>query len=326
MRIQAGDLQEVAGEPPPKSLQDRRTAIKVDHLVKRYGGLEAVADISFEVGSGEIFALLGPNGAGKTTTVEILEGYRRPDAGAVQVLGLDPIAEGALLKGRIGVMLQEGGLYPAITPREALRLFANFYPEPADPEELLALVGLVEAADRRYRRLSGGQKQRLALALALVPDPEVVFLDEPSTGLDPLARRSTWDIILDLKHRGVTVVLTTHYLEEAERLADRVAIIDRGRLIALESPAQLIGSDGSTVRLRASGAVDVNQLAELPSARAVQQAGAGSYVFETADAAALLVEITTLLQRDGLLATELSVGRGTLEDVFLDLTGREFEE
>lgn len=300
-------------------------AIRVDGLVKTYGAKRAVDWLSFEVRQGEIFALLGPNGAGKTTTIEILEGYRRPDAGEVTVLGYDPISQGGRLKPSIGAMLQEGGLYPAITAREALDLFAHFYPHPRDTDELLCLLGLEESAGTRYRRLSGGEKQRLALALALVGRPQLVFLDEPTAGLDPQARRATWEIVSGLREDNVTVLLTTHYLEEAERLADRVAIMDQGKLVALGSPESLVRSDASTVRIRTTSAISPEALGGLPSAREVHQDGGGVYVVETADAPSLLVEITSWLRQEGVLVTELRVGQGSLEDVFLSLTGREFQ-
>ncbi len=211
-------------ETPAAAGSSDGVAIAVRRLVKSYSGRRAVDDLSFDVIAGECFALLGPNGAGKTTTIEILEGYRAPDAGTVRVLGLDPQRQGPQLKRRIGLMLQESGIYPAIQVGEALRLFASYYPNPADPLALLRLVGLEDAARTRYRQLSGGQKQRLSLALALVGRPELVFLDEPTTGMDPQARLATWEIVRSLKQTGVTVVLTTHFMDEAERLADRVAL------------------------------------------------------------------------------------------------------
>jgi ABC-2 type transport system ATP-binding protein len=298
----------------------------LDGLVKSYGGRRAVDGLSFEIARGEIFALLGPNGAGKTTTVETLEGYRRADAGTVRVLGCDPIVEGPRLKPLIGVMLQEGGIYPSITPLESLRLFARFYERPREPEQLIDLVGLRDAAGTRYRRLSGGQKQRLALALALIPRPELVFLDEPTTGLDPQARRMTWELMAQLKRDGVTVLLTTHYLEEAERLADRIAIIDEGRLVALDTPRALVQSQGTAVRLRTGEPVDLSLLLQLPSVRDVRADDGNGYVFDTGSVPELLVEITTALRDRGIPVTELRVGEGSLEDAFLRLTGKEFLE
>src|SRR5215471_2061769 len=205
-------------------------AIVVAGLKKSYGSTRAVDGVSFDVGRGEVFGLLGPNGAGKTTTVETLEGYRTPDAGAVRVLGLDPVREARALRPRIGVMLQEGGLYPRLKPLELLRLFAAYYDDPESPEALLDTIGLRDSADTPVRRLSGGQAQRLSLACALIGRPEVVFLDEPTAGMDPHARATTWQLVEDMKARGVTVLLTTHAMDEAEHLCDRVAIIAGGKL------------------------------------------------------------------------------------------------
>lgn len=301
-------------------------AIQVVGLVKRYGSRQVVDGLSFEVQRGEIFALLGPNGAGKSTTMEILEGYRTRDAGTVRVLGLDPIAEAHRLKPRIGVMLQGGGLYLTMTPREAVRLFATFYPAPNDPDEMLSLVGLDDAAGTRYRRLSGGQKQRLSLALALIGRPELVFLDEATAGMDPQARRLTWNMIRSLRDSGVTVLLTTHYLEEAERLADRVAIIDAGRLIKIGTPSDLAGVETGGVRLRTAVPVDLEILRQLPTAVSVHRNGDGLVEFETSDAPQLLVEITGRLRDEGVQILELRVGSGSLEELFLRLTGEGLRE
>jgi ABC-2 type transport system ATP-binding protein len=298
-------------------------AVAVDGLVKTYGSRRAVDGVSFRVARGETFALLGPNGAGKTTTLEILEGYRAPDGGAVRVLGLDPQRQGAALRPRIGVMLQETGLYRSITPREALHLFASYYAAPADPDGLLALVGLEDAAKTRYRRLSGGQRQRLALALALVGRPELLFLDEPSAGMDPQARAATWDLIRQLKATGATVLLTTHYLEEAARLADRVAIVDHGQLIALGTPAELTRGDATQVRLRATPGLDVAALATLPSVLDARETQPGVYALQTQKAEDLLVEVVAWLRERDVLPSEIRVGEESLEDVFLRLTGRE---
>ncbi|GAC1330302.1 MAG: ABC transporter ATP-binding protein [Chloroflexota bacterium] len=299
-------------------------AILVENLTKRYGSKRVIDDLSFQVQKGEIFALLGPNGAGKTTTVEILEGYRSFDHGCVEVLGARPAERGGGLKTRVGAMPQEGGLYPAISPRGALTLFASFYDRPRPVDEMLDLVSLRDAEKTRYRRLSGGQKQRLSLALALIGRPELVFLDEPTAGLDPQARRATWDIILRLRDESVTVVLTTHYLEEAERLADRVAIIDHGRLVALGTPEDLARAGAPQVRLRTAAPVDVAALAGLPSVRAATMDDT-EYVVETADPATLLVEVTTWLRAQGVSLLELHVGQASLEEVFLRVTGHEFQ-
>ena len=252
--------------------------------------------------------------------MEILEGFRAPDAGTVRVLGLDPRRDAAQLRPRIGVMLQETGLYRGITPREALHLFASYYEAPVEPDALLRLVGLEDAARTRYRRLSGGQRQRLALGLALVGRPEVLFLDEPTAGMDPQARSATWELVRGLQAAGVTVLLTTHYLEEAERLADRVAIIDHGRLVALGTPAALTRGDATRVQLRAPAGLDVRALAALPSAQDVEAPTPGLYVLHTHDASSLLVELTSFLRDRGVVPTELRVGAGSLEDVYLRLT------
>ena len=304
-------------------------AITVEGLTKRYGEKPAVHEVSFSVTRGEIFALLGPNGAGKTTTVEILEGYRKADGGTVRVLGLDPQRDGPALKPRIGVMLQQDGVYPDLRPPEVLGLFAQFFAASEDPAELLRLVGLTEAAKTRCRQLSGGQKRRLALALALVGKPDLVFLDEPTTGMDPQARRATWDIILKLKERGATILLTTHFMDEAERLADRIAILDHGEIIALDTPAGLTASQSTTtteVFFTARPGLDVAALGKLPAARGARSNGPGRYVVETGDAPGLLVELTTWLrEQDGELS-ELRVGKSSLEDVFLRLTGKDMRE
>src|SRR5262249_28410783 len=204
---------------------------------------------------GEIFALLGPNGAGKTTTVEILEGYRKPDSGTVSVLGLDPARQGSALKPKIGLMLQQGGLFPQITVREAMTLFAAFYPASEDPDALLARLQPRDVARTRFRQLSGGQRQRLSLGLALIGRPHLVFLDEPTAAMDPQARRATWNVVRSLQQRGTTVLLTTHFMDEAEQLANRVAIVDRGRLVALDTPARLRRAASREIRLVTQPAV-----------------------------------------------------------------------
>lgn len=304
-------------------------AIAVSGLVKSYGGTPAVNGISFEVQPGEIFALLGPNGAGKTTTIEILEGYRVADAGEARALGLDPRRDGAKLKPLMGVMLQQDGLYQTLRAREILALYASFFTHPEDPAELLERVGLSSAGGTRFRQLSGGQKRRLALAVAIVGKPRLVFLDEPTTGMDPQARRATWDIIQRLKAAGVTVLLTTHFMDEAERLADRIAIMDAGQIIALDTPAGLTTSQSTTgteVRVRATPGLDMAALAKLPSARAAREESPGVYVFDTGAPRDLLVELTGWLRDHAVDLTEMRVGRSTLEDVFIRLTGKEMRE
>ncbi|MDQ2715240.1 MAG: ABC transporter ATP-binding protein [Chloroflexota bacterium] len=302
-------------------------AIVVETFTKIYGSQRVVDQLSFSVRRGEVFALLGPNGAGKTTTVETLEGYRKPDAGSVRVLGLDPIHEGGQLKPQIGVMLQQDGLYPGLTAREVLHLFAGYYRQPQNADALLERVGLSSAAKTRCRRLSGGQKRRLALAVALVGNPALVFLDEPTAGMDPQARLATWEIIRDLKRSGATVLLTTHLMDEAERLADHVAIIDHGRLVALDTPAGLTGGQNANiVRFVAPAGLDCTQLAALPFATKVEEVRPGSYLIESETIPALLAELTAWLRDQHVTLSELRVGHGSLEDLFLRLTGSEMRE
>jgi ABC-2 type transport system ATP-binding protein len=302
-------------------------AIEVAGLEKRYGDRRAVDGISLRIAPGEVFGLLGPNGAGKTTTVETLEGYRAPDAGTVRVLGLDPQADGAALRPRIGVMLQEGGLYPGVRPLEALRLFAAFYDDPDDPERLLDLVGLRAVAGTYVRRLSGGECQRLSLALAMVGRPEVLFLDEPTAGMDPRARQTTWDLVRELREAGTTIVLTTHAMDEAEHLCDRVAIIDRGRIVTEGSPADLTSAGGEDLRFATTAGIDLPALASALSlaADSVAESRPGEYRIRTAMTPELVAELAVWLRDKGYGLTELRTERATLEEVFLRLT-REGEE
>jgi ABC-2 type transport system ATP-binding protein len=298
-------------------------AITVEGLKKAYGANLAVDGLSFTVARGEVFGLLGPNGAGKTSTVEMLEGYRAPDAGVARVLGLDPIRDHSALTPRIGVMLQEGGLYPGIRPLEALRLFAAYYADHEEPEALLDLVGLRPVAGTLVRRLSGGQKQRLSLALALVGMPEVVFLDEPTAGMDPHARLTTWEVVVGLKERGATVLLTTHAMDEAERLCDRVAIIDGGHLVALGSPGELTRSaGGGETRFTADPGLDTADLAGtlLLAPAAVIESKPGEYVVHAAPSPELVAALTAWLRDHGVALGDLRAGRRTLEEVFLQVT------
>src|SRR6266516_3664888 len=302
-------------------------AIVVENFTKSYGSNRVVDQLQFTVHHGEIFALLGPNGAGKTTTIETLEGYRTPDHGRVRVLGLDPIRQAKELKPQIGVMLQQDGLYPGLTAREVLHLFAGYYRQPQSIDSLLERVRLSTADKTRCRRLSGGQKRRLALAIALVGNPALIFLAEPTSGMDPQARLVTWEIIRELKHNGATVLLTTHLMDEAERLADRIAIIDHGRLVALDTPSGLTGAQNSTVvRFIAPAGLDCIQLAALPSAQKAEEIRPGSYVMETKAIPALLAELTAWLRDNNIILSELHVGHGSLEDLFLRLTGGEIRE
>jgi len=297
-------------------------AVAIDNLVKRYGELVAVDRLSLTVPRGTVLALLGPNGAGKTSTVEICEGFRRPDAGTVRVLGCDPIADHGALRPRIGAMLQGGGAYQAARAGEMLRLVASYARDPLDPAVLLDRLGLQDVVRTPFRRLSGGQQQRLSLAMAIVGRPELVFLDEPTAGLDPQARHATWELVTSLKDAGVTVLLTTHYMEEAERLADQVVVIDHGRCVACGTPAELThtGAQGQ-LRFRARPGLDVADLALAAGARVSEAAGA--YLVEGAVDPDMLAAVTAWCARQGVLAEDLRVQTRTLEDVFLELTGRE---
>jgi ABC-2 type transport system ATP-binding protein len=299
-------------------------AVRVEGLRKAYGSRVAVDDLSFSAAPGEVFALLGPNGAGKTTTIEILEGYRHRDGGEVEVLGLDPQRQTRRLRQQIGLMLQEGGVYPQARPREILSLFAQFYPTHENVDGLLEQVGLSDSLKTPYRRLSGGQKQRLALALALVGCPRMVFLDEPTAGMDPQARRATWDIIRNLRDRDVTVLLTTHYMDEAEQLADRIGIIDRGRLAAvgdMESLRNQPDAPDTTVRMVAPAGLDLAALHTIERVDRVAEPQHGVYRFETADPPAVLAAVTSWARDNLVPIRELRVGRESLEDIFLRLTG-----
>ncbi|MDH3306861.1 MAG: ABC transporter ATP-binding protein [Acidimicrobiia bacterium] len=292
--------------------------ITLDSLTKRYDELVAVDALTLRVEPGETYALLGPNGAGKTTTVEIMEGIRTPDVGTVTVLGLHPTKDRSELQQRVGVMLQEGGIYPGARTAEVVRLFRSFYRGARPVAELLELVGLSGRADALYRNLSGGEKQRLSLALALVGNPEVVFLDEPTAGMDPAARRATWLILENLKATGVTMLLTTHFMDEAERLADRVGILHHGRLAAEGSPDELIGSTG-LVRLRTTRPVDIIRIESI-FGTPVETDG-DAYLIQAADPLpGQFAALTEWLAGENNLIQELRVGSGGLEEVFLGLT------
>jgi ABC-2 type transport system ATP-binding protein len=296
------------------------TVIEVAHLRKQYGADTVVDDVSFTVDEGEIFGILGPNGAGKTTTVECLAGLRRPDGGAVCVLGLDPQRDRDALRQVLNVQLQESGLPDKLTVREALELFASFYDRPAATGPLLDRLGLREKAGARYKKLSGGQKQRLAIALAMVGNPRVVVLDELTTGLDPHARRTTWELVEQVRAAGVTVVLVTHFMEEAERLCDRVALIDAGRVVAVDTPAGLAGRAGQAqrMRFRPSAPLDEELLRALPEVSAVTWHGPQ---IEIAGAGNLVQAVTSLLARRHIIAADLRVEQATLDDAFIALTG-----
>jgi ABC-2 type transport system ATP-binding protein len=280
-------------------------AIEVSGLRKSYGDIVALRGVSFEVAEGEVFGLLGPNGAGKTTTVEILEGYRRRDGGEARVLGHDPGDTPRALRERVGVVLQHSELSPLLTVRETHQLFAGYYTRSRDVDEVIALVGLDEKRDARVKTLSGGQKRRLDLGVALVGDPDLVFLDEPTTGFDPAARRAAWDMVRSLRSLGTTILLTTHYLDEAQQLADRVAVLRDGEIVRMGTPAELIGDSAVTeIRYRRDGEI---------------------VVVETTDPTRVLHELTSAAVADGRPLEHLEVRRPTLEDVYLDLVGEQPE-
>jgi ABC-2 type transport system ATP-binding protein len=300
-------------------------AVEVSDLVQRYGRTTAVDGATFSLPRGQVLALLGPNGAGKTTTVEICEGYRRPDAGHVRVLGLDPVADHDELTPRIGVMLQSGGVYPGARAAEALSLVASFAAHPLDTGMLTERLGLGGVARTPYRRLSGGEKQRLSLAMALVGRPELVFLDEPTAGMDPQARRATWDLITELRGDGVSVLLTTHFLDEAEHLADHVVILDSGRVVAAGSPAELTAAgEDEQLRFTAPPRLPLDELLHaLPEGLAASEPRPGEYLIGGRMTPEVLAGVTAWCATYGALVEDLRIGRRTLEDVFLDLTGRE---
>ena len=294
-------------------------AVEITGLVKRYGERTAVDGLDLHIARGEIFGILGPNGAGKTTTVEILEGYRIADEGTVRVFGLDPVRDAVAVRPRIGVMLQEGGLYPGVKPLELLRLFAAFYPSADDPDRLLDLVGLREVADTMVRRLSGGQAQRLSLALALIGRPELVFLDEPTAGMDPRARADTWQLVRDLRDHGTTVLLTTHYMDEAEQLCDRIAILDRGTVVADGTPTEVTGSvTEPTLRFTTAAPVDATALAAALG-RTIETVG-GEFVVGGEPSPDVIALLTAWLRDHQAQLTELRTGQASLEEVFLRLT------
>jgi ABC-2 type transport system ATP-binding protein len=296
--------------------------IEVDDLTIRYGAFTAVDHLSFTVEAGTITALLGPNGAGKTTTVETLEGYKRPTDGAVRVVGLDPVRDHADLVTRIGVMLQEGGVYTGATPTEVVHLFAHYYRNPHDPDEMLERVGLVDRRRTRWKRLSGGEKQRLSLALALIGRPKVAFLDEPTAGIDPAGRRLIREVVSSLRSEGVTVLLTTHDLDEAERLADRILIIDHGRLLADGTAAELRShGDRAELRFAAPAGLDVVALAAHLAADVVEQSP-GEYIVATDARPDVVASLTAWLAERSIPLGDLRAQRQSLEDVFLRLTER----
>ncbi len=295
------------------------TVLEVCNLTMRYGSTVAVNDVSFSVGHGEIFGILGPNGAGKTTTVECIAGLRRPDHGLIHVLGLEPIRDAVTLNEQVGVQLQASELPEKLRVGEALDLFGAFYREPADPARLLELLDLTDKRDERFGNLSGGQRQRLSIALALIGRPRLAILDELTTGLDPSARRDTWRLIEDVRAEGVTVLLVTHFMDEAERLCDRVAVFNHGELVALDRPAALAARYGGEQRLRFRPSAPVNEalLRDLPEVTSVTRGGDQLFV---AGRGELLAAVTGALARAGISPHELRLDQASLEDAFVGLT------
>jgi ABC-2 type transport system ATP-binding protein len=299
------------------------TAVRVGQVFKHYGAVKAVDGISFEVARGEVFGLLGPNGAGKTTTVEMLEGLRSPDSGLLEVLGIDVARNPDDLKQRVGVTLQTAELYPKLTVVEVLDLFRSFYKRSLPTEQLIDFLDLGERRNAQTRQLSGGQRQRLAVALALVNDPEVIFLDEPTTGLDPAARRALWDLVQKLQGQGKTILLTTHYMEEAEVLCDRLAILDHGRILALGSVDELVNKrfKDRSVRFDQIEALADEQLSGLPGVESIKHDD-GATLLYTRDVPGTIGGLLALTEELGVEPGNLGIRRPTLEDLFLDLTGR----
>lgn len=303
-----------------------KVVIKVDHLRKTYGATVAVDDISFEIYAGEIFGMVGPNGAGKTTTTECIEGLRQPDSGAIQVFGISPQKEAYALRERIGVQLQTSALQDRLKVWEALDLFASFYAQPVDPKQLLEQMGLAEKRNDKFAKLSGGQKQRLFIALALINDPELIFLDELTTGLDPQARHAMWNMVRGIRDRGKTVFLTTHFMEEAERLCDRIAIVDHGKIVALDTPPTLIRKLGAENRLIFSidGKLDLPKLQRVAGVTRVEPENDEFVVSGYGER--LVGDVVHAITANGVRLCTLRTEQPTLEDVFLKLTGRKIRD
>jgi ABC-2 type transport system ATP-binding protein len=298
------------------------SVIQVDHLQKRYGDTVAVADVSFSIEEGEIFGILGPNGAGKTTTVESIAGLRQPDAGTIRVMGLDPLADREELRQVLGIQLQETQQPEKLEVGEALELYASFYERSADPDALLDALGLASKRSTRFAKLSGGQKQRLSIALALIGNPQIAVLDELTTGLDPQARRDTWALIEDIRERGMTIVLVTHFMEEAERLCDRVALIDSGRVIAVDTPAGLtdIAAPEQVIRFRPSQPLPDGLLDGVPGVSEVAHEGEQVIVTGTGE---VLGAVVSVLASHGIVANQLRMEQASLEDAFVALTHKQ---
>jgi len=302
-------------------------AVKASNLSKKYGTLLAVNDVSFSIWKGEIFGLLGPNGAGKTTTIEMIEGLRKPDSGKIEILGVDAAKEPDRIKQMIGVQLQTTTLYDKIRVEEVIRVFGSYYKRSLPVSVVLEEVSLKDKKDSYVSALSGGQKQRLAMALALVNDPEILFLDEPTTGLDPQARHNVWNIIDKLRSDGKTIILSTHYMEEAESLCQRVGIMDRGKIIAMDSPLDLIAHAGLESRIEFTSPHDVKSILDKLTGIGNISAGAGNkYVFSSKRAVLALKDLTQLCYEKNIDLENISVKKASLEDVFLSLTGRDLRE
>lgn len=319
-------LSVVSKSPEPTAREDSALALEIAGLVKRFGATTAVDGIDLRMPRGQLLALLGPNGAGKTTTVELCEGFLRPDEGSVRVLGRNPYREGRALKPRIGIMPQGGGAYPGVRAEEMLRLVSSCAASPLDSGWLLDMLGLGGCRRTPFKRLSGGQQQRLSLACAIVGRPELVFLDEPTAGMDPQARRLVWDLLTALRDDGVSVLLTTHLMEEAESLADHVVIIDRGRIVAEGSPTALTSDhpDNAQLRFRARAGLDTDLLAAaLPEGYLVTETARGAYRVHGRVSPQVVSAVTAWCAQQGVLAEQLHVGSRDLEEVFLELTGRE---
>ena len=299
------------------------TAVEVKNLTKRYGDLIAVNEVDFNIEKGEIFGLLGPNGAGKTTTVEMIEGLRKPDSGTINVCGIDAQKEKDKIKEIIGVQLQSTTIYDKIRVDEVIDLFKGYYQRTLNTSEILDMVSLNEKKNSYVSILSGGQKQRVALALALVNDPEIIFLDEPTTGLDPQARRNVWDIVGDLGSKGKTVILTTHYMEEAERLCNRLGIIDHGTIIAMDTTRELIAKQNleSAIEFTSSNGVSGDTFEKIDGVNKVTQDGR-EFVIQTTASSRVLGELSRMSEENGFDLENITVRKATLEDVFLALTGR----
>lgn len=309
-------------------LTKNSSAIKVSNLHKSYGDVRAVDGVNFEVKEGEVFGLLGPNGAGKTTTIEIIEGYSKPDSGSVSVLGFDPIKDGYELKERIGIMLQSTALYPDLKVSEILKLFASYYRRSVDTNALLETIGLKDKKNAYVKELSGGQKRKLAFILTLVNDPKLMFLDEPTEGLDPQTRRVVWEFIRRAPEDGNTVFVTTHYIEEAQNLCDRVAIIDLGKIIALDTPKRLMASleVEQKIEFVIDSTIDVGQLRKIEGVTKAVQTREGEFVIYTKKTQTTLKELMVFAEKEDYEFRGLRVIGATLEDVFIKLTGRRIEE